>query len=96
MQRLRESGTGSSAAPFGRTFVAFGHRNESRAANTSHIIIFFRMFERDEKEDEHAKTTSFLEGLNPQIALNTPFAFQSDNSQYVHSLSGLEIHRKVS
>ncbi|KAF9120861.1 hypothetical protein BGW39_011035 [Mortierella sp. 14UC] len=38
-----------------------------------------RMFERDDKEDEHAKTMSFIEGRpNPQVALsNTPFTFQS-------------------
>ncbi|KAF9348452.1 hypothetical protein BGX26_000154 [Mortierella sp. AD094] len=39
-----------------------------------------RMFERDEKEDELPKTMSFLEGLNPKVALNTPFLFESGNN----------------
>ncbi|KAG0330583.1 hypothetical protein BGZ99_000054 [Dissophora globulifera] len=34
------------------------------------------MFERDEKEDELPKTMSFLEGLNPTVASNTPFTFE--------------------
>ncbi|GJJ70867.1 kinetochore protein Spc7/SPC105 [Entomortierella parvispora] len=38
-----------------------------------------RMFERDEKEDEHAKTTSFVEGLNPRISPDHAFSFE--NSQ---------------
>ncbi|KAG0267916.1 hypothetical protein BGZ95_002709 [Linnemannia exigua] len=37
-----------------------------------------RMFERDEKEDEHAKTMSFIEGTNPQVTPNNAlFTFQS-------------------
>ncbi|KAG0215771.1 hypothetical protein BGX28_008081 [Mortierella sp. GBA30] len=45
-----------------------------------------RMFDRDEKENEFPKTTSFLEGLKGQVSLNTPFTFRSnddniDNSQ---------------
>ncbi|KAF9912873.1 hypothetical protein EC991_007485 [Linnemannia zychae] len=38
-----------------------------------------RMFERDDKEDEHAKTMSFIEGRpNPQVApSDTQFTFQS-------------------
>ncbi|KAK3842953.1 MAG: Spc7 kinetochore protein-domain-containing protein [Linnemannia gamsii] len=37
-----------------------------------------RMFERDEKEDEHAKTMSFIEGPNPQVTPNNAlFTFQS-------------------
>ncbi|KAF9996249.1 hypothetical protein BGZ79_010003 [Entomortierella chlamydospora] len=39
-----------------------------------------RMFERDDKDDELPKTMSFLEGLNPKIALSTPFLFESGNS----------------
>lgn len=39
-----------------------------------------RMFERDDKEDELPKTTSYLEGLNPQIALDTPFRFGAEAS----------------
>ncbi|KAG0043446.1 hypothetical protein BGZ83_011403, partial [Gryganskiella cystojenkinii] len=39
-----------------------------------------RMFERDEKEDEHAKTTSFVEGLNPQISPDHPFTFESNKT----------------
>ncbi|KAG0283661.1 hypothetical protein BGZ96_011954 [Linnemannia gamsii] len=38
-----------------------------------------RMFERDDKEDEHAKTMSFLEGNNLQADPNiTPLTFQSN------------------
>ncbi|KAG0372846.1 hypothetical protein BGX24_012501 [Mortierella sp. AD032] len=37
-----------------------------------------RMFERDEKEDEHAKTMSFIEGPNPRVTPNNAlFTFQS-------------------
>ncbi|KAF9415552.1 hypothetical protein BGZ94_000067 [Podila epigama] len=32
-----------------------------------------RMFERDEKEDENPKTTSYLEGLIPKASFDTPF-----------------------
>lgn len=39
-----------------------------------------RMFERDDKEDELPKTTSYLEGLNPKIALDTPFRFGAEAS----------------
>ncbi|KAF8988754.1 hypothetical protein BGZ52_002153 [Haplosporangium bisporale] len=39
-----------------------------------------RMFERDDKEDELPKTTSYLEGLNPRIALDTPFLFGAEAS----------------
>ncbi|KAF9099063.1 hypothetical protein BGX29_007300 [Mortierella sp. GBA35] len=47
-----------------------------------------RMFERDEKEDEHAKTMSFLEGLNPQIALDSPFAFQTGSQDNENNDTG--------
>ncbi|KAG0344003.1 hypothetical protein BG004_004831 [Podila humilis] len=36
-----------------------------------------RMFERDEKEEEMPKTTSFIEGLNPRITLEYPFTFRT-------------------
>ncbi|KAG0013969.1 hypothetical protein BGZ81_000741 [Podila clonocystis] len=39
-----------------------------------------RMFERDDKEDELPKTTSYLEGLNPKMPLDTPFKFGADAS----------------
>ncbi|KAF9199089.1 hypothetical protein BGZ49_010848 [Haplosporangium sp. Z 27] len=39
-----------------------------------------RMFERDDKEDELPKTMSYLEGLSPKIALDTPFLFESGNN----------------
>ncbi|KAK3838333.1 MAG: Spc7 kinetochore protein-domain-containing protein [Linnemannia elongata] len=39
-----------------------------------------RMFERDDKEDEHAKTMSFLEGNKAQVNPNNiPFTFQSSS-----------------
>jgi hypothetical protein len=38
------------------------------------------MFERDDKEDEHAKTMSFLEGNDSQVNPNIiPFTFQSSS-----------------
>ncbi|KAF9112148.1 hypothetical protein BGX27_003919 [Mortierella sp. AM989] len=40
-----------------------------------------RMFERDEKEDELAKTMSFLEGLNPKVALDTNFLFENGKTR---------------
>ncbi|KAI7819149.1 Spc7 kinetochore protein-domain-containing protein [Gamsiella multidivaricata] len=40
-----------------------------------------RMFERDEKEDELPKTMSYLEGLSPNVILNTPFTFKSGSSE---------------
>lgn len=38
-----------------------------------------RMFERDDKEDELPKTTSFVEGLNAREILRAPFTFESGN-----------------
>ncbi|KAF8939218.1 hypothetical protein BGZ47_008255 [Haplosporangium gracile] len=39
-----------------------------------------RMFERDDKEDEHAKTMSFIEGNKAQVnPSNAPFIFQSSS-----------------
>lgn len=35
------------------------------------------MFDRDEKEDEQARTTSFVEGLNPRIDPDHSFTFES-------------------
>ncbi|KAF9548269.1 hypothetical protein EC957_007038, partial [Mortierella hygrophila] len=52
-----------------------------------------RMFERDDKEDEHAKTMSFLEGnkaaVNPN---NIPFTFQSSSqdNDTNHTASSME------
>lgn len=44
------------------------------------LLLCDRMFERDDKEDELPKTTSYLEGLNPKIALDTPFRFGAEAS----------------
>jgi len=46
------------------------------------------MFERDEKEDEQAKTTSFVEGLNPRISTDHAFAFESSQRESGNSSDG--------
>jgi hypothetical protein len=37
------------------------------------------MFERDDREDELPKTTSYLEGINAKEILGAPFTFESSD-----------------
>ncbi|KAF9366073.1 hypothetical protein BGX34_006459 [Mortierella sp. NVP85] len=50
-----------------------------------------RMFERDDREDELPKTTSYLEGINAREILSAPFTFESsdkDNTNETNDSTG--------
>ncbi|KAF9181954.1 hypothetical protein BGZ51_005097 [Haplosporangium sp. Z 767] len=43
-----------------------------------------RMFDRDDKDEDNPKTTSYIEGRNPKVVINTPFIFErlsQDNAE---------------